>query len=206
MPLVVFPIGAYRKEFAADHLDRLLGKSILDRLVHQGSVAEHGHAGGTDQPQHRRDGRGKDAQRHGDDEQSGVELRGRRAEDTDVEIAAAKLTDAVQTAGDEDDDKEQEGVGEQAVDAEHDKDGRIVAGEVGQVVVNAALDLCKICRLGQALQVEELGDGPEVGEARADRLGADAVEAVAEARGERVKRYLDRSHCAMDNVMQRARK
>jgi hypothetical protein len=31
---MVFPKG-HRKEFAADHLDRLLGKSILDRLVHE---------------------------------------------------------------------------------------------------------------------------------------------------------------------------
>lgn len=35
VPLMVFPIGAYRMEFAADHLDRLLGKSILDGSIHE---------------------------------------------------------------------------------------------------------------------------------------------------------------------------
>src|SRR5699024_3863210 len=62
VPPVVFPIGAYRKEFAADHLDRLLGKSILDWFIHQGSVAKYGHASGTDQPQNSGNRRGPDAQ------------------------------------------------------------------------------------------------------------------------------------------------
>ena len=34
-PLMVFPIRANLLEFAADHLDRLLGKSCIDRLVHK---------------------------------------------------------------------------------------------------------------------------------------------------------------------------
>jgi hypothetical protein len=34
-PLVVFPMGAQLWEIAADHLDRLPGKSLIDRFVHE---------------------------------------------------------------------------------------------------------------------------------------------------------------------------
>jgi hypothetical protein len=34
-PLVVFPIRAQIWEIAADHLDRLPGKSLIDRFVHE---------------------------------------------------------------------------------------------------------------------------------------------------------------------------
>jgi len=47
-PLMVFPIRANLLEFAADHLDRLLGKSCIDRLVHKGSVTESSHTNGSD--------------------------------------------------------------------------------------------------------------------------------------------------------------
>ena len=191
---MVFPIGAYRKEFAADHLDRLLGKSILDRFIHKRGVTEDGHTSRSNQPEHGRDGRSPDAQRNRDDQQTGVELGRVKASDAEIQIATFELPDTVETTGHQDDDEEQHGVGQQAVDAQHHKHDGIVAGEVRQVVVDAALDLAKVGWLGQTLQVEELGHRTEVGETRAERLGADAVEALAEARGDGVDRDLNGTH------------
>lgn len=47
---MVFPIGAQIRELAADHLDRLPGKSLIDRLVHKSSVANDDNAASTNQP------------------------------------------------------------------------------------------------------------------------------------------------------------
>lgn len=103
-----------------------------------------------------------------------------------------ELSDAVETTGDQDDDKEQQGVGQQAVDAEHHEDGGIVAREVGQIVVHTALDLAKVGGLGDTLDVQEFGDGTQVGKARAEGLRANAVEPFAEARGNRINGDLER--------------
>lgn len=95
---------------------------------------------------------------------------------TDLEIVALQLADAVHAPHDEADDEEQHQVGEQAVDAEHDEDGRIVAREVAQVVVDPALRLAEVCGFGDALEIEELRDGAQVGKARGDGLIAQTVE------------------------------
>lgn len=68
VPPVVFPMRAYQKELAADHLDRLLGKSILDRLIQKRSVSENSHASSANQPQGSCKGGSPDADRDCDDE------------------------------------------------------------------------------------------------------------------------------------------
>jgi hypothetical protein len=82
VPPVVFPMRAYQKELAADHLDRLLGKSILDRFVQQSRVAENGHTSGANEPQGCGEGRGPDTDGNTDNEQSCVELRCSEARET----------------------------------------------------------------------------------------------------------------------------
>lgn len=149
-------------------------------------MAEDGHASGADQPEDCGDGRGPETQRDTNAQQRGVELRGVEATETDIQIATVELANPVQTGSHEDDDKQKERVGQQAVDAEHDEDDGIVAGEVGQVVVDTTLDLTEVGGLGDALDVEEFGDGAQVGKSRAQGLGADVVETIAEARGDRV--------------------
>lgn len=153
-------------EFAADHLDRLLGKSLLDWLVHEGSVTENSDSRGSDQPEHSRERGGPQAKGNRDDEERGVELRRRNSAASKLEIIALELADSVHATNHEADDKEEQQVGEQAVDAKHNKDSGIVAREVAQVIVDSALDLAKVGRLGDALEVKELGNGSQVGEAR----------------------------------------
>lgn len=167
MPRVVFPIGAYRKELAADHLDRLLGKSILNWFVHQRGVAKDGHTGSADQP-HKcsKEGR-QERRRDGNAEQSRVQLRSVETAEAQVEVAAVELANSKETARDEDNKEQERPVGQQAVNAEHHKDDRIVAGEVAEVVVDTALDFTKVLGLGQTFKVEELGDGAQVGKSGA---------------------------------------
>ena len=177
---MVFPTGAYHMEFAADHLDRLLGKSILDRFVHKRSVAQDGHAGGTDEPQHSGERRRPEAEGDGDDEHGGVELGRRRAKHADIKIATLELADAVRPANDEQQDKKQRQVRDERVDAQHDKHAHVVCREVAQVVVHARLGLAEARGFRDALEVEEVGERAQVGEARGERLGAHAGEAVAQ--------------------------
>lgn len=160
-------------------------------------MAEHRRTSGTNQPEDRGDGRGPDTQGNRNDEQTSVELRGVQTSDTQFQITTFQFPNTVETTGDEDDDEEEQEVGQQAVDAEHDEDDSIVAGEVGQVVVNTALDLTEVSRLGETLHVEEFGDRAEVGEARTDGLGADAVKAIAELRGDGADRELHGEYVAV---------
>lgn len=97
-----------------------------------------------------------------------------------MKVVALKLADAEHAADNEADNEEEEQVCEQAVDAEHDEDSGVVAGKVAKVVVDSALNLAKVGGLGDTLDIEELGDGPQVGEARGDRRRAQAVEAAGE--------------------------
>ena len=143
-------------------------------------MADNSDTRGTDQPKHSRERRGEQPKRDGDDGKRGVELRGGCAPGANLEIVAFELADAVHANDDEDDNKEQQQVGEQAVDAEHSKDRSIVAGEVAQVVVDAALRLTEVGRLRDALEVEELADRAQIGKARRDGGGAQAVEASLE--------------------------
>lgn len=145
---MVFPIGAQIWELAADHLDRLPGKSLIDRLIHERSVAEDGHTGSANKPHQSRERRGNQTQRDGDDEQTRVELRGCGTEGADFEIAAVEAANNEHAADDEDDVEEEEPVGEQGVDAEHGKDDGIVGGVVAEVVVDAGLGLAKVGGLG----------------------------------------------------------
>lgn len=197
MPPVVFPIGAYRKELAADHLDRLLGKSILDWLIHKCGVTEDSHASGSNQPERSGDGGSIKTQRNRNNQQTGVQLRGGESCKAQVKITALELADSIQTTSNQQDDKKQRQIGQQAVYAEHDKDGGIVAREIGQVVVHTALNLAKIGRLREALDIEELRDWSEVGETRGKRLRADAIEAITESRGNRVNGELNWTHCEL---------
>ena len=143
-------------------------------------MANDGDAGGTDEPQNSGEGRRPQSERDGDDGQGGVKLRGGRTPRAQLEIVAFELANAVHASDDEDDNKEKQQVSEQAVDAEHSEDGSIVAGEVAQVVVDAALGLAEVGGLGDALEVEELANGAQVGEARRDGGGAQAIEAARE--------------------------
>lgn len=164
---MVFPIGAQIWERAADHLDRLPGKSLIDRLIHERSVAENGHARSTNEPHESRERRGDQTQWNGDYEQTCIELRRCGTESADFEITSVEAANEEHATNDENDVEEKKPVCQQSVDAQHSKDDGIVAGEMAEVVVNARLDLTKVGRLGEALEVEEFGDGLEVREAAA---------------------------------------
>ena len=97
-------------------------------------------------------------------------------EPSDVEVLSLKLPDTPHAAHDEHDDKEEGRVGDQAVDAQHDKQYCVVAREVSKVVVHSGLYLSKVCGLGQSLDVEKLGDWSQVGEPGGQRLGSYAGE------------------------------
>lgn len=85
-----------------------------------------------------------------------------------------EAADDEQACKDEDDVEHKEPICEQRVDAKHDKNDGIVAREVAQVVVDTGLGLNKVGGLGDTLEVEELGDGTQVGEAAAERTSAEA--------------------------------
>lgn len=130
-------------------------------------MTESSHASSTNQPEGKRDGRRPETERNSNDEQCGVQLRGTCAKESDIEIATIEFADSVHTTSDQDNDEQENGVREETVDAQHEEDNEVVAGEVGEVVVDTALHFAKVGWLGDALDVEELGDGLEVGETRA---------------------------------------
>lgn len=178
---MVFPLGApCVMELAVDHLDRLLGKSRLDRLVHESGVAQDCEGAGTDEPEECAKGTCEEGQRQTDDQETGVELRRSGTEAGDLEIVALKLSNSPHTTGDEDDGEEQSQVSEKGVDGEHDDNGGIVAGEVAQVVVPSALDFTEVGRFGDALEIEEFADSLEISEAGAKALLSQTIEATAE--------------------------
>lgn len=148
-------------------------------------MANHSHASGADEPENRRKGRRPKTQRNGNDKQCGVHLRRRRTPAANLEIIALELANSIHTSHHQADDKKEHQVGEQAVDAEHDEHGGIVAREVAQVVVDSALHFAEIGRLRDALDIEKLADGSQVGEARRHRRGAQTVEAAAKVHSRR---------------------
>jgi hypothetical protein len=188
---MVFPIGAQIWELAADHLDRLPGKSLIDRLVHQSSVADDDHAVSANEPQDCAPRRRIESNRNSNDVQPRVELRRREAVLADLKVAAVELSNHPHANSDEDDGEEKSKVREECVDAQHDEDDGIVAREVAEIVVNTRLHLSEITRLRQALDVEELGDRPQVGEPGAERSGAQSGEAVAKVQARRQDVYRD---------------
>ena len=200
---MVFPIGASKQEFAADHLDRLLGKSRLDRFVHERSVTEDGDTCRTHEPERGAERRRPEAERYSYDEQRRVHLGGCGAEGADLEVSTLQLSDSPHAACDEDDDEEQQGVRDERVDAEHDEDGDIVAGEVGEIVVDAGLHLAEVGGLGDAFEVEELGDGSQVGEACAYCLRAETLKPTSQVEAGRdgVERNLDFRHAGRFHML-----
>lgn len=150
----------------------------------------------SNEPEQGRERRGNETDGDADNQETRPELRGGGPEGSNLEIAPVQLADAEHARHHKDDIKEEQPVGQQSVDAEHEEDDGIVAGEVAQVVVDARLHLAKVGGLGQALEVEELGDGPQVGEATAQRSGAQALEALSqvEAGRDEVEGDLDARH------------
>ena len=133
-------------------------------------MAQDGDAGGSDEPEKGAEGRGPEAEGNADDQQGGVKLGCGGTPAADLQVVALEFADAVHSANEHEDDEEQRGVGDQAVDEEHDEDGGVVAREVAQVVVDPALHLAKVGGLRDALDIEELGDGAQVCESAGERL------------------------------------
>jgi len=109
----------------------------------------------------------------------------------DLEVATIELANHPHTNGDEDNGEEESRVGQERVDAKHDEYDSIVAREVAEIVVNTRLHLGKITRLRQTLEVEELGDGTQVGEPVAERSGAETRETLAQVQARRQDVYRD---------------
>jgi hypothetical protein len=143
-------------------------------------VSDDDDAGSSDEPEHGSEGRGPQTDRNGNDEQCRVELGRGSAPAADLQVVSVKFANGEHASDYEADVEEQRQVGEQAIDAEHGEDSGIVAGEVAQVVIDAALGLAKAGRLRDALDVEELANGTQVGKAGGDGRGAQAVEASRE--------------------------
>lgn len=194
---MVFPIGAQIWELAADHLDRLPGKSLIDGLVHKRSMANDDQAAGANQPHDSEEGRREKTDRDGNDVQSRVQLRSGEAVLANLEITAVELADEPHAGNDEDDVEEQPRVGEQGVDAEHHEHDGIIAGEVAQVVVDAGLHLGKVLGLGEALEIEELGERAQVREAVSNRARTEVLETLAHVEARRQDVYGNRNsrHC-----------
>jgi len=67
---------------------------------------------------------------------------------------------------------------------------------VGEIVVDSVLHHCEIVGFRHGFDVEELADGLEVGESRAQGLSADGIESSAEVQAarERVNGNVDACH------------
>lgn len=195
---MIFPRRGCVWEHVADHLDHLPRKSLINGLVHHRRMANDDDTAGTDEPGNGSKGRRDKTDGDGDNIKTSVQLRGGGAHGAELEIAAIKLADEEHAGDHKDDIEKQPPVGQQSVDAEHDEDDGVVAGEVAEVVVDAGLHVGKVLGLGQALDIEELGQRTQVREARGQRGRPDAVEAVSqlEARRQHVDRDLDAGgHC-----------
>ena len=113
-----------------------------------------------------------------------------------MKILTSKSPDEEEADSHEDHVKQEFEVGQEAVDGQHGSQGEVVALEVAEVVIDTTLDLPKVCRLGETLDIEELAEGLQIGKASAKRLRADAVESGAEveARGQSLERDVDACH------------
>lgn len=159
-------------------------------------MAENGDAGGANQPQKCGDGRSNESPRHCNADQASVKLGSGGTEGAYDQIVSTQLADSPHATGDKNDVEEKPQVGEQAVDTEHDENNGIVGGEVGEIVIDATLDLDEVVGLGKSLDVQEFGDGFDVGKSRGDRLGTNTAEAIREvqARGDGVERDANSGH------------
>ena len=174
---MVFPMRANLLEFAADHLDRLLGKSCIDRFVHERGVTQHSHTGGSYQPQSSSYWRRPDEDWDADDKQDRVELRCGEGGHSQLQLAAVKLSNCKEADTHEDHVKEESEVGEEAVDSKHGRQGDVVALEVCQVVIDPALYLAEVRRFGEPFEIEEFSYRFEIGEAGGERLRPNSLEA-----------------------------
>lgn len=143
-------------------------------------MAQNGDTGGSNEPENGAEWGSPEAERNADDQKGRVELGSGRAPAAKLQVVALELANPVHAANEQQDDEEQGQVGDQAVDDEHGENGCIVAREVAEVVVDAALHLAEVGWLGDALHVEELGDGAQVREPAGERLRLQAVEATGE--------------------------
>lgn len=164
-------------------------------------MAENGNASGSDQPQESRN-RGRN-EGNGDRNtgKCSVKLRRGSTECTNLKIIATKLANCPHATNNQDDVKEKPKVGEQAVDAEHDKDHGIVAGEIAEVVIDSSLYFPEVVWLRQSLQIQELGDRSDVGKSGGERLRSYTVETVGQVETGRqsVQRDADSSHCVLES-------
>jgi len=74
-------------------------------------------------------------------------LRRRKTSRPKFEIPSLESSDTPHATNDQEDDKQQQEVGEQRVDAEHHEQDGIVAREISEVVVDSALDFAKVLGL-----------------------------------------------------------
>ena len=159
-------------------------------------MTKNGHTRGSDEPKNSSEGGGKKSDRDSNTQQTSVELRGSSLEGADLQISSLEFADEPHAERNKDDVEQEPHIGDKAVDAEHHDDHGIVAGEVAEIVVDACLHFGEVVGLGQPLQIEELGDWLEVGEALAQGLAAQAREPIAkvEARRQNVNRDVDSGH------------
>lgn len=158
-------------------------------------MAQNSDSGCSDEPKSSGERVCNDCERDGQHNKSSVELSSGGTEETNVQVAALQLADTVHATDDKQDDKGEQPIGEQGVYTQHDKKNGIIAGEVAQVEIDPVLDLAEVLRLGELLEVEELGHGLEVGKATLEVLGAHAIEAAlqVEARSNGIERDVDTS-------------
>lgn len=174
---MVFPMRANLLEFAADHLDRLLGKSCIDRLVHERGVTQDSHTDRSYQPQGSGYRRRPDEDWDADDKQDGVKLGCGEGGHSQLQIAAVKLSNGKEADAHEDHVKEESQVGEEAVDSKHGCQGEVIALEVCQIVIDPALYLAEVCRFGEPFEIEEISYRFEIGEASGERLRTNPLKA-----------------------------
>jgi len=162
--------------------NRLLRERALNRPLQKRRVPENRNRARADEPEHRAEGTREEAQRDRDDHEGGVQLRGRGPDRTELQVAATEPADPVHAADHHEDDEQEEGVGQEGVDGEHEEDDGVVGGVVAQVVGDAGLGLAEGTGLRDHLDVEEFAGGAEVGEPLGDgpALEAGEVEAVGE--------------------------
>ena len=159
-------------------------------------MTKNGHTRSTDQPKHGRPRGSIQAERDGDNEKTGVELRSSGTECANNKILAIQTTDEEQTSDDDKDIEQQGKVGQECVDGQHSENACVVGGEEAQVVVHARLSFTKVGRLRNTLEVAELPDGTQVLKAGSHGAIAQALEAFAkvEAGRDNVKGNLNSRH------------
>lgn len=102
-----------------------------------------------------------------------------------VEILATELANSPHATDNENNDKEESQVREQAVDEEHEEDNGIVAGEVAEVVGHAVLSFGEVGGFGEEGEVEKLANGFKVGEAGRNGGLAGFIKAAREVEARR---------------------